>query len=310
MYIDTENRENVIGKFRETWEEFRQALGQNIINYKELEKAKEFTFLKVLDGVLKYEENNNDLQERFSNLHFYYSFCRATRKGDNESIEDMNFERFLPKEEFIKEDNRFSPKGIEYLYLACKSRIGEEKNYKYIEDVALKEVRAEKGKVYGICKFNIPESVANTDKKVVNLTIADNKTFEKIESEFCEKADNYLYSNINNFISKKGKVNKSEVENYSHKVSRRFCLDMYFKILSSELFKPVENANSKEFEYAPFHCMANYFSQLGFEGIMYKSTVCNNGYGKDIVIFNKNLAKPFGEIRFVNSDNEEIKISE
>lgn len=306
MCIDSENRDNVIGKFRETWEEFRQALGQNIFNYKELEKAKEYTFLKKLDEVLQYEENNNDLQERFRNLQCHYSFCRATKKRDDESREDINFERFLPKEKFIEKDNRFSPKGVEYLYLACKSRFGNEMNYKYIEDVALKEIRAEKGNIYGICKFNIPESVASTDKKVVNLTIADNKTFEKIESEFCEKADNYVCSNFNNFISKREKVDKCKVSNYSHEVSRRVCLDMYFKILSSELFKPVENAKSKKFEYAPFHCIAYYFKQFGFEGIIYKSTVCDNGYGKDIVLFNKNLAKPFGDIRFVNSDNEDI----
>ncbi|MCX0385049.1 hypothetical protein LI053_06210 [Clostridium perfringens] len=306
MYIDIENRNNAIGKFKEAWEEFRQELGQNIFNYKELEKAKEYTFLKVLDDVLQYKENNDDLQESFINLHLYYSFCRATKKSDNESRVDINFDRFLPKEKFIKEDNRFSPKGIEYLYLACKLRFGKERNYKYIEDVALKEVRAEKGNIYGICKFNIPESVASIDKKVINLTIADNKTFEKIESELWEKDVNYLSSNCNNFISKRRKVDKCKVLNYYHKVSRRFCLDVYFKILSSELFKPVENAKSKEFEYAPFHCMAYYFKQLGFEGIIYKSTVCNNGYGKDIVLFNKNLAKPFGDIRFVNSDNEDI----
>lgn len=306
MYIDSENLDGVIEKFREAWEEFRKALGQNIISYKDLEKAKEFTFLQGFDGVLQYKENNDDLHEKFNTLYFYYSFCRATRKGDNESIADMKYERFLPKEEFIKEDNRFSPKGIEYLYLACKTRFGREKNYKYIEDVALKEVRAEAGNIYGICKFKIPESVADTDKKVINLTIADNKTFKKIETEFCEKADNYLYSNFNEFISKRGKVDKGEVENYSHKVSRRFCLDIYLKILSSELFKPVENAKSKEFEYAPFHCMAYYFKKLGFDGIIYKSTVCSNGYGKDIVLFDKDLAKPFGDIRFVNSNNEDI----
>lgn len=306
MYIDYENRDNFIEKFRETWEEFRQALGQNTIAYKDLEKAKEYTFLKVLEGVLQYEENSDDIQEKFNTLYFNYSFCRATKKGDNESADDMNYERFLPKEEFIKDDNRFSPKGVEYLYLACKSRMGKEKNYKYIEDVALKEVRAEKDNIYGICKFKIPEDVVSPYKKVINLTIADNKTFEQIEREFCEKSDDYVFSNLKDFLTLKGKVNKRELSDYSFKTSRRFCLDMYFKILSSELFKPVENAVKKEFEYAPFHCLAYYFNQLGFDGIIYKSTVCNNGYGKNIVLFNKYLAKPFGEIRFVHSDNKDI----
>ena len=29
-----------------------------------------------------------------------------------------DYERFLPKKEFINEDNRFSPAGVEWLYLA------------------------------------------------------------------------------------------------------------------------------------------------------------------------------------------------
>ena len=101
----------------------------------------------------------------------------------------------------------------------------------------------------------------------------------------------------------------NNLSNYTKEISRKFCLYIYFKILSSELFKPVENAKSKKFEYAPFHCLAYYFKQLGYDGIIYKSTVSNSRYGKNIVLFDKYLANPFDKIRFVNSENKDIIIS-
>lgn len=40
---------------------------------------------------------------------------RGTILGDTEVT---NYERFVPRKEFIKDDNRFSPQGVEWLYLA------------------------------------------------------------------------------------------------------------------------------------------------------------------------------------------------
>lgn len=44
-----------------------------------------------------------------------YCVGRGTILGEDEN---PDFERFIPKTEFIKEDNRFSPSGVEWLYLA------------------------------------------------------------------------------------------------------------------------------------------------------------------------------------------------
>lgn len=309
MEIDIKNRQDVIIKFKETWEEFRQALGQGVINYKDLAQAREYTFLKVLEGVLQYKSNNHDINETFNTLYFNYSFCRATKKNITESKKDLTTpERFLPKTKYITDHNRFSPIGIEYLYLACKPRFGKERNYKYIEEVSLKEIRAEEGNAYGICKFEIPSTIASSDKKVINLTIADNKSFEQIEKDFCEKSDDYVFENFMNFLNPNGIIKREDLSDFCIEISRKFALNIYFKILSSELFKPIENPKDKNFEYAPFHCLAEYFKQLGYDGIIYKSTVCDNGYGKNIVLFDKYLATPLSDIKIVNSNNEEIEI--
>lgn len=46
--------------------------------------------------------------------------------------------------------------------------------------------------------------------------------------------------------------------------------------------------------YAPFQTMAQYYSSLGYSGIIYGSTVSE--IGRNIVLFNKNIAKPCGAI--------------
>ena len=46
--------------------------------------------------------------------------------------------------------------------------------------------------------------------------------------------------------------------------------------------------------YAPFQTMAQYYISLGYSGIVYGSTVCS--VGKNIVLFDKQMAYPSGEI--------------
>lgn len=57
-----------------------------------------------------------------------------------ENNEVPNYERFIPKEEYIKEDNRFNPPGVEWLYLA----IGNDND---IHECAQVECRVETGNV-------------------------------------------------------------------------------------------------------------------------------------------------------------------
>ena len=74
---------------------------------------------------------------------------------------------------------------------------------------------------------------------------------------------------------------------------RKWLVYTYAKMLSEQIFVPVD-ANDKKLMYAPFHCMAQYFLSLGYSGIIYKSTVFDKG--KNLVLFDKGLAKPVGDI--------------
>ncbi|MEW9936640.1 hypothetical protein AB2T96_10060 [Clostridium butyricum] len=282
--FDTENIPQLIKTYKEKWEEFRQVLVNKELKDIDLERLKKETFLSVIDNMLKYEKDNELIKVPFSKLYRDYTFCRATKIDKDRDIEPLPFKRFLPNKQYINDDNRFSPKNVEYLYLACNEKIIEERNYKYIEEVALKEVRAKKGEVYGVCKFRIPEKLNGSDKNIINLTISDNKSIYEIQEEFIKE-----YKKIRNYLTIYA---TEEQKKQQYKATEIFVLKIYFYFMSQELFKPVKS-DDKSNQYVPFHCIAKYFKQLGYDGIMYKSTVCNNRHGKNIVLFDKYYAEPF-----------------
>lgn len=276
MVISFEGRESCIQVYKEVWEDFRQRLSTGEYTYEQLENAKRHNFLKTLDDALSYEENMSTIEVNFSNLRLNYIFCRATKLKDEENSDNIHLSRFLPMSEYIKDDNRFSPKGVEYLYLGCKFGISpSSRKYVDIEKVCLKEIRSEKGDTVGICNFEIPlflhgKHIRDTNYKVIDLSPWDSYSFEDIEKEF-----NNLDDKLNDF---KSNVNK-------------LVFKLYMKILSSELFKEVENVDNEK-KYAPFHCLSYYFKSLGFQGIIYKSTLHDHNDVKNIVLFDKYYAKP------------------
>ena len=74
-----------------------------------------------------------------------------------------------------------------------------------------------------------------------------------------------------------------------------WSLSTYIKLLSEQIFLPLEDTDNKELLYAPFQCVAQYFLSKGYAGIKYKSTVCTGA--KDIVLFDKTMAAPVGTIK-------------
>ena len=66
------------------------------------------------------------------------------------------------------------------------------------------------------------------------------------------------------------------------------------KLLSEQIFLPLDNSDDKKLLYAPFQCLAQYFISKGFGGIIYKSTMLPGG--KNIVFFDKACADPVGDI--------------
>ena len=266
---------------RKTWNDFRECLANGQFTYNEVEKAKKQTFLKVY----------NDLFHKHSGID-HKTIAIKCLKGKlmgrgtilkNDEIVD--YERFLPKEEYIKEDNRFSPPHVEWLYLT----IGDDND---IHECAQAECRVEKGNRFGFCHFQF---CAKYDEyKLVNLTIADNVSYAELNAALEEYGQAQVKKGIKiakalGFVPKIN-TNKKEFE----EIFIRWCVYTYTKLLSEQIFKPLNVCDNKTIAYAPFQTMAQYYISLGYSGIVYSSTVCP--VGKNIVMFDKHMAYPVGTI--------------
>ena len=233
----------------ETWCEFKDALKDELLRYDDINKVKEFQFIKTFDYLMKYEFVVElltvDLKPFSKGKHFY----RAARIKNGENV---NLNRFVPDASKMERDNRFSPIGVEWLYLGYDRYAVDAKRCCY------NEIRANEFECIKYCEFGNPK-----DYKIINLTIADDKDDYEI-----------LIQKFRNPIE----------------VPVKLLIEVYCKILSVEIFKPINDAESKEIEYKPFQAMAKYFQDLGFNGIIYSSTVSE--FGKNIVIFDKEGLSP------------------
>jgi RES domain-containing protein len=202
---------------------------------------------------------------------------------DEEEVPD--YERFIPKKEFIKKDNRFSPPGVEWLYLA----LGNETD---IHECSQAECRAEAGNRFGFCHFALDDSFLNL--KLVDLTIADDISYEELNSRLEEYGQKQVKKGIKaakalGFVPKHN-VNVDEFK----KLFTEWGVYTHTKLLSEQIFEPLSETDDKTLMYAPFQTMAQYYISLGYSGIIYGSTVSNSG--RNIVLFDKNVAYPTGVI--------------
>lgn len=273
MYMDFTGRDKALKTLNSKWKEFRDDLACKKFDYKDLNRAKESDFLRAFDDALNYGQNKNILTKNLRYISVYSKLCRCAIIKEDE-IKSISYSRFIPNQEKYPSINRFSPKGVDYLYLALrfgKNRIRKTTRFNFAEETSIKETRAQKGNTIALCNFNINES--SFKKKIIDLTIVESKSNNELEYEF-----NEWFTNINNI----------------HNEASIHLFKLYLKMISEEIFKPLKNVE-KELEYAPFHCLAHYFKTLGFNGIIYKSTVYDKG--RNIVLFNKYDAYGVGDIR-------------
>lgn len=278
--FDFGNLEKNEKTIKETWYEFRDCLAKGLFTYKEIDKAKEQIFLKVYDDLFC---QNSGIEHQTITIGELKSqkIGRGTILNDTEV---PDYERFLPKTEFIREDNRFSPSGVEWLYMA----IGTEDD---IRECARAECRAKVGNRFGFCQFQFED--VYDECRLVDLTIADHITYEKINSML----EDYGQAQVekNKKIRRLGFVPKQIVNEGEFKqLLTRWGVYTYAKLLSEQIFVPLEVGDNKMVAYAPFQTMAQYYISLGYSGIVYGSTVCSKG--KNIVLFDKKMAFPIGEI--------------
>lgn len=264
-----------------TWKEFRDALKNKEFNFDEIEKAKNVTFLKVLNDLFYQHKGIDAVSKAISDIS-----CKMGRGTILNDTEKVDYDRFLPKKQFITSANRFSPKGVEWLYLALDNNASA-------TQTAKSEIRISEGQRFGFCYFEFGEDAKRY--KIVDLTIADEYEYDDFNAALEAYAQLKLEKEIRKakllrrMPKKKDIINKAEFE----KVFVEWSIYTYCKLLSEEIFVPLDTED-RDLAYAPFQTMATYFLSIGYSGIIYKSTVQNGG--KNIVLFDKCLAHPMGEI--------------
>ena len=269
---------------KKTWSEFRNALAKGDFSFDQVGKAKEYTFLKVYDDLFHQHSgivHNTILIKDLDGL----SIGRGTILREKDV---PNYERFIPKKEFIRKDNRFSPRGVEWLYLA----LGNEAD---IHVCSQAECRVKKGDRFGFCHFKFKESCL--DLKLVDLTISNDISFAELNSKLEQYRRKQVIrtskvAEVLGFIPRFS-LNKREFEN----ILTEWAVYTYTKLLSEQIFEPLDDTDDKALMYAPFQTMAQYYISLGYSGIIYGSTVSK--VGKNIVLFDKRAASPIGDIEII-----------
>lgn len=280
VFEDIKKSEAII---ENTWKKFRIALANKTFKYNDVDSALTTRFLKVFDDLFV-----NCSTHLESSLDYFHTNGYLVRGTKLKNAEVASYERFLPKSEFINNDNRFSPVGVEWLYLAW----APDKNS--ADECTIKECRASTGDRFGICSFEV--NSVNDSEKIIDLTLADEMTYEEINA-YLEKCGKNLFLHCYEQSIKAGQIvplNEHEMEEIKIEISF-WVLHTYLKLLSEQIFTPLSDADDKSLMHAPFQCMAQYFLSKGYVGIKYKSTVCSGA--KNIVLFDKTIATPVGAIQ-------------
>lgn len=285
--FDFGNLSSIEETIKSTWNEFRNYLASGACKYDEVEKAKGQIFLQQFDDYF----NKNDCKKHFTKDLWHlvdagYVFARGTILKDDEIVD---YNRFMPISKYISEDNRFSPPGVEWLYLASGYKGEERDRIETAENCTINVCKAKAGNRFGICHFEINPDYY--DAKVVDLTIADTLTYEELNNALEEYGQKVRKRVMRVFKSTgiKIPINRNDFI----KEFEKWFSYTDAKLISEQLFLPVA-VDEKKYMYAPFQCMAKYFEALGYSGIVFSSTVYPKA--KNLVLFDKNMAIASGDI--------------
>ena len=290
MIFDFANESVYKKVLQETWEEFRNCLANKDFTYSDIQSALNTRFLRVFDDLF---EHGYPFFEKsiYSVLNSGVNLVRAARINSNDPL--PNYDRFIPDAKYITKANRFSPPGVEWLYLAFSDH-NENGDLCLEEKCALRECRAKVGDTFALCHF-LPSDTYE-DKKIIDLTIAKEVNFETINNELEEHGKEVFqreFKKMYNDLITTGITTKPNLSDMIISIEK-WAVYTYALLLSEQIFLPL-TTEDRDIIYAPFQCMAEYFLQKGYIGIVYSSTVFPDG--KNIVLFDKNAAIPYGEIK-------------
>lgn len=284
-FSDIKKSEATIQK---TWDEFRKALANKDFAYNDIQSALESKFLHVFNDL--FSHNKGFLEVNIEDvLNSDSSIVRAARLRDCDPV--PGYDRFIPNSKYIKDSNRFSPLGVEWLYLSIGIR-----SCNNSEQCALKECRAKLGERFALCDFRLND--AYKGKQVIDLTIAREFSHDKINNELEESGQKIRDREVSKGIAKgllTGKIQKPEVKDILP-IFSKWATYTYARLLSDQIFLPI-TTEDRNLIYAPFQCLAQYFLLNGYIGIIFSSTVFPEG--RNIVLFDKNIAEPYNDIKTV-----------
>lgn len=275
---EVRTRETLI---RKTWHEFRCALARKDFSYDDTNVALTQTFLKVFDDI----HNHMSVAMKCELSAIKAKVLLRGTVLDN--TETPDYDRMLPNAKFISKDNRFSPPGIEWLYLA----VGDKREDALACSKA--ECRVTDKDIFASCHFEIDEKTGI--QNIIDLTIADGLSTKEINDCLEKAGQKYKNKAMRRSFQAGIIVPSKETDKVKMKAAiEQWAFRTYMKLLSEQIFIPVSDTYDKSLMYAPFQCMAQYFILKGYSGIVYKSTVSDKG--KNLVLFDKNYAKPVGDI--------------
>lgn len=287
--LDFSGRERSEKVIRDTWEEFRTALANSTFDICDTECALSTTFLRAFNDLFEVNNGKRYFKKNLSDVFLPTNeVVRGVRIKDQGSIPDLN--RFIPDKRYIKEDNRFSPPGEEWLYLAIGPQKDAEDTFSIAELGSMAECHAETGKRFAVCPFVLNEKIV--DNEIVDLTIALEYEYDGLNYELERAGEKYVGTGKREVL-KEGCINPRTKLSLVDAI-QRWAIYTYAKLMTEQLFVPV-TTEDKRLVYAPFQCMAQYFKSLGYAGIMYSSTVFPSA--KNIALFDKEMAVPTRPIK-------------
>ena len=149
-FFDFGDRQKSEETIYRTWIDLRDSLKNKEFSYKDIDKAKSITFLRVFDSLFNQHSGFRYITKQIKDIN--RGIGRGTKLSPDEKV---NFERFIPKKEYITHDNRFSPEGIEWLYLALDTDVAA-------IEVSKREIHTHLGDRFGFCSFAF-------DKRIFSL---------------------------------------------------------------------------------------------------------------------------------------------
>ena len=137
---------------RSTWKDLKVDLANKKFLYNDISAALTTDFLKTFNDI--FLRCKNLLEKRAKEILSYdFNIVRAAHIKNCKGL--LNYERFIPNKDYMTFSNRFSPKGVEWLYLAIGPRDKNGRGFSIAEKCSLKERCASVGKQYALCHFKL-----------------------------------------------------------------------------------------------------------------------------------------------------------